>query len=188
MANLYTKSGDLGTTSLAGGTRVAKCSKRVECCGNIDEANSVLGMAYAMTKNQYVKESIDMIQRQLFLLGAEVASEEGDFTKIEEVCIRESDIEMLEGIVDRCSLTTGPQTEFVIPGTSQVSAVLHLARTVIRRCERTVIAARKTEHMREMAGKYLNRLSDAVFALARLEETTSLKERGEKYRCWPSKR
>ena len=187
MANLYTKTGDTGTTGLVGGSRTAKCSRRVECYGTTDEANAALGMAYALTRNQYVKDCIDMIQRKLFLVGAELASDEKGLPLLRDNRICEEDIRQLEGIVDRCTLTTGAQTEFVIPGVNPASAALHMARTVVRRAERAVIAARKTETMRDILGKYMNRLSDAIYALARLEETVALQEGGGKYRSWPPK-
>lgn len=188
MANLYTKTGDYGTTVLVGGSRTEKDSRRVECYGTIDEANAVLGMAYALTKNSYIKEIIDIIQKKLFLLGAELASDAQGTELLGDNRIEEADVEMLEGIVDRCTLTTGVQTEFVIPGVNEASAALHQARTVIRRAERAIVSARRSEPMREILGKYVNRLSDAVYALARLEETDCLRQQGGRYRCWPPKR
>lgn len=102
------------------------------------------------------------------------------------VCDKE--VTELEGMVDRCTLTTGVQTEFVIPGVNAASAVLHVARTVVRRGERTIIAAAEEIKVRDVLLKYVNRLSDAIYALARLEETVCQQDQGKsKSRCWPSR-
>lgn len=170
MANLYTKTGDKGQTSLVGGTRVSKSSPRVNCYGTIDEANSMLGLAYTQTEHAYIKESIQTIQKRLFALGAELASDAQGAQKLNKT-ISEEDVSFLEGIVDECTKTTGKQTHFVIPGVNAPSATLHVARTIVRRAERSIIAMQEEEPVREVLMRYVNRLSDAIYALARLEET-----------------
>ncbi len=188
MTNLYTKTGDAGTTSLVGGNRVSKDNPRVHCYGTIDEANAILGMAYALTENQYIRECIDQIQRKLFILGAELASDWTGRGLLGEDILREADVDALEGIVDRCTLTTGSQTSFVIPGVNTASAALHMARTVVRRAERTMIAAKGNVEFRDVLFRFVNRLSDAVYALARLEETIA--QQGQNKNCcrnWPPK-
>ncbi|QHI71243.1 cob(I)yrinic acid a,c-diamide adenosyltransferase [Aminipila terrae] len=170
MANLYTKTGDKGQTGLVGGSRVPKDSPRVECYGTLDEANSMLGLAYSLTEHPYIKECICGIQKKLFVLGAELASDEKGISLLRNN-ISEMDVTALEDIVDKCTETTGKQTEFVIPGVNSASAAMHAARTIIRRAERAVISARRHENIREILIQYINRLSDAVYALARLEET-----------------
>lgn len=175
MANLYTKTGDKGTTGLVGGSRVSKASLRVECYGTIDEANSMLGTAYAASNIEYVKTSVKKIQGRLFSLGAELASDAEGFKKLDHV-ISDEDISFLEGVVDKCTETTGVQTHFVIPGVDAASASLHVARTIIRRAERRIVELASTESVREEVSKYVNRLSDAIYALARLQEETAKAE------------
>lgn len=188
MTNLYTKTGDEGTTGLVGGNRVSKDNPRVQCYGTIDEANSVLGLAYALTKNEYIKECIDKIQQNLFVLAAELASDETGRKLLGERVIREADVDALEGIVDRCTLTTGMQTSFVIPGVNPASAALHVARTVVRRAERAMIEAKRSVTFRQVLFRFVNRLSDAIYALARLEETVELQGTKNGCRNWPPKK
>lgn len=188
LANLYTKTGDKGETGLVGGSRVRKDSARVNCYGTVDEANAMLGMAYSLTSNDYIKECIDRIQHTLFLVGAELASDEKGLELLGGDVVKETDVTDLEGVVDRCTLTTGVQTEFVIPGVNPASAALHVARTIVRRGERAIIAAGSEIKVRDVLLKYVNRLSDAVYALARLEETVCQQDQGKsRSRCWPSR-
>ena len=123
MANLYTKTGDKGQTSLVGGSRVSKSSLRVECYGTIDEANSMLGLAYAQTDREYIRTTVHRIQGRLFALGAELASDEQGAAGLTGK-ISEEDVAFLEGVVDKCTETTGKQTHFVIPGVDPASAAL----------------------------------------------------------------
>ncbi len=170
MANIYTKTGDEGQTSLFGGKRVTKNSLRVECYGTVDEANSILGLAYSQTQKAEIKKYIKSIQEKLFVVGAELASDEHGLSMLQGK-VNNKDVEYLESIIDNCYAITGRQTAFVIPGINQASSSMHVARTVVRRAERAVITLKETENVREELLKYINRLSDAVYALARLEET-----------------
>lgn len=172
MANLYTKTGDKGQTSLVGGSRVSKASPRVECYGTIDEANSMLGLAYAQCKDEYIRKTVHSIQGRLFSLGAELASDEKGAERLKSK-ISDADVKFLENVVDHCTETTGKQTHFVVPGVDPVSASLHVARTIVRRAERHVVAMRETDPVREEVSRYINRLSDAIYALARLQEDTT---------------
>lgn len=176
MANLYTKTGDRGRTSLVGGARVSKSSLRVECYGTIDEANSMLGLAYAQTEREYIRTTVHTIQGRLFSLGAELASDEEGAAKLKGV-ISEEDVAFLERVVDTCTETTGKQTHFVIPGVDPASAALHVARTIVRRAERRVVELTEREPVREVLARYVNRLSDAVYALARLQEDLTAQDR-----------
>lgn len=176
MANLYTKTGDKGQTSLVGGSRVSKSSPRVECYGTIDEANSMLGLAYAQTEQPYVRSTLRAIQGRLFSLGAELASDEAGAAALTGK-IGDGDVSFLEQVVDTCTETTGKQTHFVIPGVDPASAALHVARTIVRRAERHMVALAETEPVRESLSRYVNRLSDAVYALARLQEDLTKQER-----------
>jgi ATP:cob(I)alamin adenosyltransferase len=169
MANLYTKTGDAGQTSLVGGTRVGKDSLRVECYGTIDEANSMLGLAYSQTDREYIRTTVHTIQGRLFSLGAELASDEAGMGKLKNT-ISEQDVSFLEQVVDTCTQTTGKQTHFVIPGVDPCSATLHVARTIVRRAERHIVALTQQVPVRQEVLHYVNRLSDAIYALARLQE------------------
>ena len=169
MANLYTKTGDKGQTSLVGGTRVSKDSPRVECYGTIDEANSMLGLAYAQTDRDYIRTTLHTIQGRLFSLGAELASDEVGMARLKGT-ISEEDVAFLEQVVDTCTETTGRQTHFVIPGVDSCSAALHVARTIVRRAERHIVSMAQEYPVREVVARYVNRLSDAIYALARLQE------------------
>ena len=169
MANLYTKTGDKGQTSLVGGARVSKDSPRVECYGTIDEANSMLGLAYAQTDRAYIRTTLHTIQGRLFSLGAELASDEKGLEKLKGT-ISEEDVAFLEGVVDTCTQTTGKQTRFVIPGVDPCSAALHVARTIVRRAERHIVTLSQQAPVRQVVSRYVNRLSDAIYALARLQE------------------
>lgn len=175
MANLYTKTGDGGQTSLIGGSRVSKSSLRVECYGSIDEANSMLGLAYSHSEQEYVRETIAAIQGKLFVLAAELASDPTGLSKLKQR-LTEKDVQFLENVVDTCTLTTGKQTHFVVPGTNSPSAALHVARTIVRRAERHIVSLAEQETLSALLIRYTNRLSDAVYALARLEETIFKKE------------
>ena len=174
MANLYTKTGDKGQTSLVGGGRVSKSDPKVDCYGTIDEANSMLGLARAQTDNQYIRDTVRTIQGRLFSVGAELASDSPETAARLKGNISEEDVAFLEGVVDTCTQTTGRQTHFVIPGVDPASAALHVARTIVRRAERRMVEL----PVREVLLRYINRLSDAVYAMARLQaDPTQMREK-----------
>lgn len=176
MANLYTKGGDKGETSLVGGTRVSKSDQRVECYGTIDEANSMLGLAKSLSRQDYVRETVHKIQGKLFSLGAELASDDSALETLKWK-ITEDDLTYLEQVADHCTEINGVQTHFVIPGVNQASGALHVARTIVRRAERNMIRLRESgKPPRELVMRYVNRLSDTIYALARLEETLTQQE------------
>ena len=170
MANIYTKTGDKGQTGLYGGSRVEKDSPKVECYGTLDEAISMLGLAYTETDRAEIKEYINHIQKRMFQAGAEVASDERGMEMLKDK-ISEADIKYLEDIIDECTEICGPQREFVVPGVNKSSAALHVARTIVRRSERHLVSLAKEVPVREELRKFVNRLSDACYAMARLEET-----------------
>lgn len=169
MANIYTKTGDKGTTGLYGGSRVDKDSLNVDVYGTIDEAISVLGMAYAQTDSPDIKEYINHIQKRMFQAGAEFASDEKGMEMLKDK-ISEEDIKYLEAVIDKSTEVNGVMREFVVPGVNPSSATLHVARTVVRRAERKITTLAREISVREELRKYINRLSDACFAMARLEE------------------
>ncbi len=176
MAYLYTKTGDKGETGLLGGGRVSKADLRVECYGGVDEANSMLGLAVCQTAREDVREAIRKIQSQLFSLAAELASSDDAAQKLKRR-IEEADIAFLEKTIDACTAISGRQSAFVTPGANAVSAALHVARTIVRRAERSMVRLNEREELREALVRYVNRLSDAIFALARLEETACEEEK-----------
>lgn len=170
MANIYTKTGDKGTTGLYGGSRVDKDSLNVDVYGTIDEAISTLGVAYTQTESPDIKEYINHIQKRMFQAGAEFASDERGMEMLKDK-IGEDDIKYLENIIDQSTEVNGLMREFVVPGVNPSSASLHVARTIVRRAERKITTLAREIAVRKDLRKYINRLSDACFAMARLEET-----------------
>ena len=176
MANIYTKTGDKGTTGLYGGSRVDKDSMNVDVYGTIDEAISALGVAYAQTESPDIREYINHIQKRMFQAGAEFASDEKGLEMLKDK-IGEADIKYLEDIVDQSTKVNGLMREFVVPGVNPSSAALHVARTVVRRAERKITTLAREIPVRDELRKYINRLSDACFAMARLEEIVAMCEK-----------
>jgi len=170
MPNIYTRTGDKGTTGLYGGSRVDKDSLNVDVYGTIDEAISVLGFAYSQVETTEIKEYISHIQKRMFQAGAEFASDQRGIEMLKDK-ISDADIKYLEDIIDRETELNGPMREFVIPGVNPSSAALHVARTVVRRAERRITTMAREVPVRDELRKYINRLSDACFAMARIEET-----------------
>ncbi|WP_314820316.1 cob(I)yrinic acid a,c-diamide adenosyltransferase [Arachnia propionica] len=170
MPNVYTRTGDKGDTGLFGGSRVPKQSLRVEAYGTVDEANAALGAAKAMLPAGQWRRRVHDVQQRLFVLAAELASDPEGATILANK-INAEDITDLEHLIDDCLAVTGPQREFVVPGRDDRSGAFHQARTVVRRAERRVLTLAETEPVRPELIKYLNRLSDAVYSLARLAET-----------------
>ncbi len=170
MPNVYTRTGDKGDTGLFGGSRVPKQSLRVEAYGTVDEANAALGAAKAMLPAGQWRRRVHDVQQRLFVLAAELASDPEGATILANK-INTGDITDLEHLIDDCLAVTGPQREFVVPGRDDRSGAFHQARTVVRRAERRVLTLAETEPVRPELIKYLNRLSDAVYSLARLAET-----------------
>ncbi len=170
MPNVYTRTGDKGDTGLFGGSRVPKQSLRVEAYGTVDESNAALGAAKAQLPVGSWRRRVHEVQQRLFVLAAELASDAKGAAQLQGK-IDAEDIVELEHLIDDCLAITGPQREFVVPGRDERSAAFHTARTIVRRAERRVLTLAETEEVRPEVIKYLNRLSDAVYALARLAET-----------------
>lgn len=163
MAKVYTRTGDKGKTSLYTGERVSKASIRVETYGTIDEADSVLGMARAFAKHDNVKETIYKLQKDLWMLMADVAS------MGQEAKITDENVTELEQIIDSYDGSLAPLNHFIVPGETQSSSFLDLARAVVRRAERLMWKLGESEDIHESNLKYLNRLSDLCFILSRYE-------------------
>ncbi len=168
--DIYTGTGDAGKTSLFDNTRVAKDSKRVESYGTVDELNSVLGFARNSIENEKIKEIIFSVQRDLFDLAGELATvDEEDFPEK----ISDEDVDELEAKIDRFldSMDEKEKSRFIVPGSSESSSRLHMARTVCRRAERRIISLTREAEIRPVILQYINRLSDLIYTLARYLES-----------------
>ena len=170
---IYTKTGDSGTTALFGGTRVPKHHIRIDCYGTIDELNSYLGLIRDQEIEVHHKETLIKQQDRLFTLGAILATDPKKATlksgkeRLNIPKITESDSAMLEEEMDKMSATLPPMTHFVLPGGHTTVSYCHTARCVCRRAERLAVHLSHIEVVPEIAIKYLNRLSDYLFVLAR---------------------
>jgi cob(I)alamin adenosyltransferase len=168
---IYTRTGDDGTTGLVAGPRRQKHDLRVEAYGTIDEANSAIGVARLHTSEQPVLDQMLMaIQNDLFDLGADLSTPEtGEPGTFEPLRIIQPQVDRLERDIDTLNAELSPLTSFVLPGGSPAAAQLHLARTIVRRAERLMVALSKTEGegVSAPALKYVNRLSDLLFVAAR---------------------
>ena len=165
---IYTKTGDRGETSLFAGGRVRKDSPRVEAYGTVDELNACLGMICAQLPDGEVLECLRRIQIELFDLGADLATPVTAVTRKDIPRAREEQTLRLEEWIDRYEEELPPLTRFILPSGSLAGATLHFARTVCRRAERLVVALEQTEQVNPELIRYLNRLSDLLFVLARL--------------------
>jgi cob(I)alamin adenosyltransferase len=165
---IYTKTGDKGQTSLYDNTRVDKDSLRVESYGTIDELNSTIGFARNLVEDKDIVSAIYKIQRELFDVAGELATL--DREKFPEK-ITEEHVKSLEEIIDNYLARIPKVDKFIIPGSSKASASFHIARTVCRRAERRIITLSKNEPVSPLLIKYVNRLSDALYTLARFLET-----------------
>jgi cob(I)alamin adenosyltransferase len=167
---IYTRTGDAGDTGLFGGGRVDKDDPRVEAYGDVDELNAVLGLVRAAEPMPRVDEVIVPVQRDLFSLGALLATPDRDRMKahLEKARIDDDRIRELEQAIDDCERELDPLRSFIVPGGTAKAACLHVARTVCRRAERRVVALRREVDIPDLVVRYLNRLSDLLFMLARV--------------------
>ncbi|PNH87262.1 ATP:cob(I)alamin adenosyltransferase [Vibrio diazotrophicus] len=167
---IYTKTGDKGTTSLVGGVRIAKTDIQVEAYGTVDELNANISVAQKMATVESTKQLLDSIQYQLFYIGAELASPDLNVKSDNQQQVGEEEIKALEDAIDAAMAQVPALHSFVLPGSSVSGSQMHLARAVSRRAERRVLAVNEIKPVRPELMKYLNRLSDALYALARLED------------------
>ncbi len=164
---IYTKTGDSGDTSLFDNTRVSKADSRVDAYGEVDELNACLGAARAAGVGTDVAASLELIQKDLFALGAHLADPSARIApRVTKTAITAQAVERLEQLIDRAETETPPLRSFILPGGSTGGALLHLARTVCRRAERRVIAL-GSDAVDPVLVIYLNRLSDLLFVMAR---------------------
>ncbi len=163
---IYTKTGDKGTTDLIGGTRVPKYHKKIEAFGTVDELNSFVGLIRDNTENKHIREVLIKIQEHLFILESLLAK---DGSKLRESLpdLDDSDVELLEKEIDAMNEQLSPLTSFLLPGGHPTVSFCHIARTVCRRAERLTIKLNETYIVGTLAVRYLNRLSDYFFVLAR---------------------
>lgn len=167
---IYTRTGDAGSTGLFGGGRVPKDHIRVEAYGDVDELNAAIGMARAVEMMPRIDEVLVPIQRDLFAIGALLATPDREKmeTQLAKARIDDTRIAELERAVDDAEEELDPLKSFILPGGTPKSAALHVARTVCRRAERHVVRLQHEEDLPPLAVIYLNRLSDLLFTLARL--------------------
>lgn len=169
LMKVYTRKGDSGETGLYGGSRISKNSIKVDTYGNIDESAAFIGAARALIKDKEIKDILYKIQEKFLVIGAYLASDKNGITKLKEK-IEISDIENLEKIMDEYSKNLLPLYKFIIPGENIESATLHVARTVVRRSERKIVALKERDEVAPEVLKYVNRVSDILFVLARVVE------------------
>ncbi|MDO6467656.1 cob(I)yrinic acid a,c-diamide adenosyltransferase [Neptunomonas phycophila] len=164
LTKIYTRTGDSGTTGLANGTRISKSAPRIETLGNIDELNSALGLLLCEIPTEHnLRPLFERIQHDLFDLGGELAMADPNY-----VAITDSAITQLEQALDNLNATLPPLKEFILPGGNRPAAQCHVARTLCRRAERSMILMNQDEKTDANTGnKYLNRLSDLLFVAAR---------------------
>ncbi|MCH7634422.1 MAG: cob(I)yrinic acid a,c-diamide adenosyltransferase [Proteobacteria bacterium] len=177
LTKIYTRGGDKGETSLGDGSRIAKHDTRVAAYGTVDEANAVIGLARLHTSGE-ADAALARIQNDLFDLGADLCRPGGDekgqgasdAAKNAKGPLRiiQAQIDRLEAEIDGMNAELAPLESFVLPGGTEASATLHLARTVVRRAERLITELARTEAVNPSAIAYINRLSDHLFVLARV--------------------
>ncbi|MDP6687611.1 MAG: cob(I)yrinic acid a,c-diamide adenosyltransferase [Acidobacteriota bacterium] len=169
LTKLYTRTGDGGLTRLGAGTEVAKDSLRVRAYGTVDELNSCIGMAIAVGLCERLSVELTAIQNQLFDLGGDLATPESENPEFDVPRIGTEQVNKLEVLIDELTEVVGPLENFILPGGSPGAAALHVARTVCRRAERRVVSLAREENVGADMVPYLNRLSDALFVMARFE-------------------
>lgn len=171
---IYTKTGDKGETGLFGGERVSKSNLRLNTYGSIDELNSFLGLAVIEVTNIDVKNILKDLQNKLFVLGSDLATPETEKnSKLKITRLPDSYITDTEQVIDKYEAQLDELKNFILPGGSKGSALLHICRTISRRAEREVVALKNAEHIGENIVIFLNRLSDLFFVLSRFENKYS---------------
>ena len=175
ITKVYTKRGDKGETDLLGGSAARKDSLKVESYGCIDETSSFIGLARYYTKNKVIKERLKEIQNKLLVLGGFLASDDKGKEMMKDQ-IKEEDIKLLEEYIDEYNQKLPPLTHFILTGDDEVAAHFHVARTVVRRAERRIVSLAAQEDLNPLIQKYVNRLSDLMFVLARYSEEVENKK------------
>ncbi len=169
LTKIYTKTGDAGTTALGGGQRVPKDARRVQVYGTVDELNSLIGVALAHGLCDRLQTFLPQVQNELFDLGSDLCFLEADKQKYKLPQIEDRHVQKLEALIDEINDVVGTLQNFILPGGAPGSAHLHVARTVCRRAEREATTLAREEGVGANVLVYLNRLSDALFVMARFE-------------------
>lgn len=165
---IYTKTGDKGTTALIGGARVSKSHVRIESYGTVDELNSYLGMINDTAQNAEVSEMLREIQDRLFTIGSVLATNPDKEVKMKLPDVHDTDVTRLEQQIDKMNESLPEMRSFILPGGNLASSTAHVARCVCRRAERICVGMQEAgEYVPDLIIKYLNRLSDFLFVLAR---------------------
>ena len=165
---IYTRTGDAGETSLFDGTRVGKDDARVDAYGEIDEANAWLGLARASALDAKLAEQVILIQRDLFAVGAQLADPADKIAaRVTKAVVGDAEVTRLEQLIDRLEDELPPLNRFILAGGTPAGAALHVARTVCRRAERRIVALQPP--IDPVLIRYVNRLSDLLFVMARVE-------------------
>ncbi|MCY7271190.1 MAG: cob(I)yrinic acid a,c-diamide adenosyltransferase [Sphingomonas bacterium] len=166
---IYTRTGDDGSSGLVDGSRASKAGLRLTAIGEVDEANSNIGVAIAaLDDHEIMADRLRLIQNEMFDLGADLATPEGIAGALR---ITADQVERIESGIDVMNADLAPLTSFILPGGSVAVAALHVARAVVRRAERAAVALAAAERVNPHATAYLNRLSDHLFVAARLVAT-----------------
>jgi cob(I)alamin adenosyltransferase len=161
LSKITTRTGDAGETGLGDGSRVGKDAARIQALGDIDECNSAIGLLLTEDVPGEIRTALDAVQHEMFDLGGEICIPGHTALKPEHVA-------RLDALLERFNRDLPPLKEFILPGGSRAAAAAHLARTICRRAERSVVALGRNEAVSEAARHYLNRLSDLLFVLGRV--------------------
>jgi len=172
ITKVYTRTGDDGTTGLGGGQRVPKDSPRIAAYGTVDELSSAIGVAIASGLDERLAATLRRIQNELFNLGSDLCILEEDKARMPVPTIEARHVAALETLMDELSAELPPLENFILPGGAAGAAHLHVARTVCRRAERLLVALAREKAVGPHTVRYLNRLSDALFVMARYENKT----------------
>jgi cob(I)alamin adenosyltransferase len=169
ITRVYTRTGDDGSTALGGGQRVPKDATRIAAYGTVDELNSVVGVALSAGLDERLATALRRIQNDLFHLGSDLCAREEDKARRPLPVVEQRHVTALEELMDELTGELGPLTNFILPGGSPGAAQLHVARTVCRRAERLLVSLAREEPIGPFVLPYVNRLSDALFVMARYE-------------------
>jgi cob(I)alamin adenosyltransferase len=166
---IYTRTGDAGETGLVDGSRILKDHPRAQAIGDVDELNSAIGLALVHVASDEARAMLGRVQNELFDLGADLATPGEEFAPSEMVLrVVQSQVDRLETEIDAMNEHLEPLRSFILPGGGEAAARIHLARTIARRAERSVVTASRHDPLNPLARIYLNRLSDHLFVLGRL--------------------
>jgi len=166
LSKIYTKTGDLGETGLGDGSRISKATRRVRAIGAVDETNAAIGIARLDAEGD-ADAMLGRIQNDLFDLGADLCAPEESRKAEGRLRISQVQVERLEREIDMMNESLEPLTSFILPGGTALAAHLHLARTIARRAETAMVALAEREKINDAAMRYINRLSDHLFVMAR---------------------